>query len=121
MPPVPPRLTLHSDGNASRASDKDRKPSDPALKRVLEAVLADAVTRAEPAPPPAIAARDGDESHIRSTNRRHQMEEIAGSLENVARLLRGRGVSALFRNEPDPLNQRLFGVIADHLSAHGSG
>ena len=49
------------------------------------------------------------------------MEEIAGSLENVARLLRGRGVSALFRNEPDPLNQRLFGVIADHLAARSSG
>jgi hypothetical protein len=122
MPPVAPLLVLHSEARKPRLLEQGSRPPDPALQRVLAEVLADAVTRPEPVVPYRVPERDGlDETATRPAERRHQMEEIAGSLENVARLLRGRGLSALFRNEPDQLNQRLFGVIADHLAAHDSG
>jgi hypothetical protein len=50
-----------------------------------------------------------------------EMEEIAGSLEDVARLLRFSGLSALVRNETDPFNRRVLSVIIDHLATRSPG
>jgi hypothetical protein len=149
LPPAPPRLTLHADKRKSLSSEirqtanpsrqtnppsieaLPRRRPDAALQLALAGVLENtapssssstaATATAPPVPSPRSEPASAGDDAVESEERHHQMEEIAGSLENVARLLRGRGVYALFRNEPDPLNQRLLGVIADHLAARDSG
>lgn len=113
--PQRPRLTLLS---------ARPKADDPALRRTLAAILEQPVapTPVPPAPPQPMSRNRAANGIVAPVaERKDQMERIAGSLEDVARLLRGRGLSALFRNEPDPLNQRLLRVITDHMAAHASG
>lgn len=123
LPPfLPPRttwLTLHSERRKVALAHAGRKPAEPALQPVFDVVSNPA---AEPLlQSPASATEPHADNVASDPNEQQQMEQIAGSLEDVARRLRGRGISALFRNEPDPLHQRLLRVIADHLADRGSG